>query len=90
MVEIGALQEAEQLLARGLDPVLPIMKAIGVREFGAYLAGDLALEDAIEAAQMQTRRYAKRQMTWFRGQMNGWPTGTSEELIDHFTVLFTQ
>lgn len=74
MVEIGALEEVKALLDRKLDPMLPAMKAIGVRELGDYLAGNSDLETAIAQSQMQTRRYAKRQMTWKRGQMDHWDT----------------
>ncbi|MCX5515993.1 tRNA (adenosine(37)-N6)-dimethylallyltransferase MiaA [Kaistia algarum] len=72
MVEAGALEEARALLALGLDPNLPAMKAIGVTEFGGYLAGKVSLDAAIVEAKMQTRRYAKRQGTWFRNQMGDW------------------
>ena len=73
MVEAGALDEVRALMARGLDPALPAMKAVGVREFAAHLAGETSLEAAIAAAQQETRRYAKRQTTWMRGQMSDWP-----------------
>ena len=73
MVTAGALEEVRALSARGLDPELPAMKAVGVREFAAHLAGAATLEAAIAAAQQETRRYAKRQMTWMRGQMGDWP-----------------
>ncbi len=69
MIDAGALDEVAKLCARGLDPDLPVMKAIGVPEFAAYLAGATPLEDAIAAVQQATRRYAKRQMTWLRNQI---------------------
>ena len=69
----GALEEVRGLLARGLDPELPAMKAVGVRELGAHLSGDISLEAAIALGQQQTRRYAKRQTTWFRNQTPDWP-----------------
>lgn len=72
MVEAGALEETRALLALGLDPNLPAMKAIGVTEFAAHLEGNLPLAAAIDQAKMQTRRYAKRQGTWFRNQMGDW------------------
>jgi len=72
MVEAGALEEVHALIGRGLDPELPAMKAVGVREFAAHLAGATTLEAAVAAAQQETRRYAKRQMTWMRGQMGDW------------------
>jgi tRNA dimethylallyltransferase len=72
MVKAGGITEAERLIALGLNPALPAMKAIGIREFGAYLAGEMSLDEAIERAKMETRRYAKRQGTWFRNQMADW------------------
>ncbi|MGA7262870.1 MAG: tRNA (adenosine(37)-N6)-dimethylallyltransferase MiaA [Stellaceae bacterium] len=69
MIEAGALAEARALAARRLDPSLPAMKAVGLPELMAYLDGDIPLGAAIAAAQRATRRYAKRQMTWFRHQM---------------------
>ena len=71
MVEAGALDEVEQLMARRLDPALPVMKAVGVPELSAYLRGEISLETAISQAQQASRRYAKRQFTWFRHQMSG-------------------
>lgn len=72
MVEAGALDEVRDLVARGLDPALPAMKAVGVREFAAHLAGETTLEAAVEATCQATRNYAKRQLTWFRNQTPGW------------------
>ncbi|MBA3666297.1 MAG: tRNA (adenosine(37)-N6)-dimethylallyltransferase MiaA [Sphingomonas sp.] len=68
MVEDGALGEVEALLARRLDPQLPVMRALGVPELGALLRGELTREEAISAGQIATRRYAKRQYTWFAHQ----------------------
>ena len=74
MVEQGAADEVKALLARELDPVLPVMRAIGVREIAAWLNGDVNREDAIAAGQQATRRYAKRQYTWFAHQPPAyWP-----------------
>lgn len=73
MVREGAVEEVRALVARDLDPALPAMKAVGVREFAAHVRGEASLEAAIAAAQQETRRYAKRQLTWMRGQMGGWP-----------------
>ena len=69
MVSDGAVAEVEALLSLGLDPDLPAMKAHGVRELGRHLAGEITLDQAIDQGQRATRRYAKRQMTWFRHQM---------------------
>jgi len=68
MVEQGALAEVEALFARQLDPNLPVMRAIGVPELGAHLRGEWSLDWAIAAGQQATRRYAKRQYTWFSHQ----------------------
>ena len=73
MVAQGALEEAAMLLARGLDPNLPAMKAVGLRELGRHLSGAVTLEAALDLARQETRRYAKRQLTWLRGQAAEWP-----------------
>jgi tRNA dimethylallyltransferase len=69
MIDQGAVEEVRSLLALDLDPLLPAMKAVGVRELGRMLAGETTLTEAIAAAQQETRRYAKRQITWLRHQM---------------------
>ncbi|ALG70871.1 tRNA delta(2)-isopentenylpyrophosphate transferase [Azospirillum thiophilum] len=75
MMEQGALEEVRRLdmLAREqeLAPDLPVLKALGVPELRRFLHGDIALQDAVALAQQSTRRYAKRQVTWFRHQMVG-------------------
>jgi tRNA dimethylallyltransferase len=68
MIEQGGLDEAATLLSRRLDPGLPPMKAAGLPELFAHLRGMVGLDEAIAAAQRATRRYAKRQMTWFSHQ----------------------
>jgi len=68
MIERGAIAEVEALLARGLDPALPVMQAIGVPEIAGYLAGHWPLDEAAARAAQATRNYAKRQFTWFRHQ----------------------
>jgi tRNA dimethylallyltransferase len=79
MVAAGALEEVRALTARGLDPALPALKAVGVRELSAHLRGATSLEDAVAAAQRETRRYAKRQTTWMRGRMADWPRLTEND-----------
>ena len=71
MMEQGAVAEVETLFARRLDPALPAMKALGVRELQAFLQEHLSREAAIAQAQQATRRYAKRQYTWFNHQLSG-------------------
>jgi len=74
MIDAGAVSEVEALLARKLNPNLPVMRAIGVREISAYLQGEISLDEAIAAGSQATRRYAKRQYTWFAHQPPaGWP-----------------
>lgn len=69
MVRVGALEEVEALRQEGVDPTLPAMRAVGMPVFLQHQAGELGLEEAIDLAQLATRRYAKRQMTWFRNQI---------------------
>lgn len=73
MFETGAVDEVKALLAQGLDPSLPAMKAIGVPEISAWLAGEISREAALDLAITATRQYAKRQETWFRNRMRDWP-----------------
>lgn len=73
MLKQGAIDEVEALLARNLDPSLPVMRAIGVREIAALIA-DAADPTPVEQAKIATRQYAKRQYTWFRNQPPAdWP-----------------
>jgi tRNA dimethylallyltransferase len=68
MISAGAIEEVRAMLALGLDPAMPAMKAIGVRELASAIEGTVSLEDAIVHAKTATRQYAKRQMTWFRNK----------------------
>ena len=67
MLDEGAMDEVAALVRLGLDPNLPSMRAHGVPELSAVLAGRATLEDAAADAIQATGRYAKRQRTWFRG-----------------------
>ncbi len=69
MMTAGALDEVRALAARKLNPTLPAMKAHGVPWLIRHLAGEIALEEAIEHAKLETRQYTKRQATWFRNQL---------------------
>jgi tRNA dimethylallyltransferase len=74
MVDAGAADEVSALLARKLDPGLPVMRAIGVKEIAAWLQGEIGRNEAVAAGQQATRRYAKRQYTWFAHQPpESWP-----------------
>jgi tRNA dimethylallyltransferase len=79
MIKAGALDEVKALAARGLDPMLPVVRAHGVPGLLAHLRGEILLEDAVARGQADTRRYAKRQFTWFRHQMPGWRWIAPEE-----------
>lgn len=72
MVDGGALAEVDALLARGLSPELPAMKAVGVRELATVLRGEASMDEALVQLQQATRNYAKRQLTWFRNQTPDW------------------
>lgn len=71
MIEQGALEEARANLA-DWDAARPSAKAIGAPELIAHLRGDCGLEEAIEAACIATRQFAKRQRTWFRSRMKAY------------------
>jgi tRNA dimethylallyltransferase len=74
MMSDEGLAEVSALLARDLPPALPVMRAIGVREIAAYLRGEATREEALAAGRTATRRYAKRQYTWFAHQPPAaWP-----------------
>ncbi len=68
MLEQGAIEEVRALLARNLDPALPVMRAIGVPEIAGLLNGSYDEREAASRGAQATRRYAKRQYTWFRNQ----------------------
>ncbi len=91
MLAAGAVDEVKALQARGLPPDRPVMKALGVPQLGAFLAGECSLEAAVAAAKTATRRYAKRQMTWIKTQMISWniiSAQDSERLTEKiFTII---
>ncbi|MBE1526556.1 tRNA dimethylallyltransferase [Sphingopyxis sp. OAS728] len=88
MFDRGAVEEAEALLARGLNPDLPAMRAIGVPQIASYLRGDISRAEALEQTQAATRQYAKRQYTWFRNQPPGeWARHTKSLNIDSIKEL---
>ncbi|HWM81352.1 MAG TPA: tRNA (adenosine(37)-N6)-dimethylallyltransferase MiaA [Pseudolabrys sp.] len=81
MLASGALDEVAALATRGLDPLLPAMKAHGVPWLIRHLRGEIALEEAAAGGKADTRRYAKRQHTWFRNQLPDWPWASPEEAM---------
>jgi tRNA dimethylallyltransferase len=72
MLQMGAIEEVRTLAARQLDPLLPAMKAHGVPWLLRHFNGEISLDQATAGAVMDTRRYAKRQLTWFRNQLPDW------------------
>jgi len=82
MLAAGALEEVRALTARGLDPMLPAMKAHGVPWLRRHFAGEISLEAAAEGGKNDTRRYTKRQETWFRHQMPGWTWAAPDDAVD--------
>ncbi len=72
MLHEGVLDEVRRLAGLGLAPDLPAMKAIGVRQFLDHFAGRVSLDEALASVKTETRRYARRQDTWFRNQMADW------------------
>jgi len=68
MMEKGFVDEVKGLKKKGYGRELTSMKALGYRELMAHLDGETTLEDAVGLIKRNTRRYAKRQLTWFRGE----------------------
>ncbi|CAN0393552.1 unnamed protein product, partial [Phaeothamnion confervicola] len=79
MLTTGALDEVRALDARRLDALLPAMKAHGVPWLRRYLRGEIGLDEAAQGGKQDTRRYTKRQLTWFRHQMPEWTWVTPGE-----------
>lgn len=73
MMSDGAVDEVARLVGRGLEKDLPVMKALGVSEIASFLGGALDEAACLFALQQATRRFAKRQLTWFRNQAAHWP-----------------
>ncbi len=93
MLDAGAVAEVEQLLARGLDPDMAVMRAIGVAEISGWLRGEWSRDETLRRGQQATRNYAKRQYTWMRHQPpEHWPRITPETIdaIDTFVFLLRE
>jgi tRNA dimethylallyltransferase len=72
MMAAGALEEARAIQAMDLNPSLPATRALGLRQLSRHLSGEATLDEAVADAKRETRRFAKRQVTWFRHQMKDW------------------
>ena len=82
MLEIGLIEEIRNLLAEGVPPNCTAMQAIGYKEFVSALAGNGTIEEAAALVQQSSRRYAKRQLTWFRRNKNmNWLLRDREEIL---------
>ena len=85
MIADGAIEDAKALVARGLDPELPVMKVLGVRELLGFIHGAISIDEATSRAKQATRNYAKRQLTWFRRQM-----GADEVIYAQYSESFNE
>lgn len=94
MIESGGIEEVRQLKADGFDEPekrgLPMLRALGVPDLMAYIEGEMSLEAAIERASMQTRRYAKRQLTWLRGNMISWKCLDAQEMESLLPIIVSK
>lgn len=90
MIEAGLVEEVRRLLERGYSRGLTSMQALGYKEIAAYLQGEVTLEEAVRLIKRNTRRFAKRQLTWFRRDPRikwldvdalGGPSGAAREII---------
>jgi len=82
MMEQGFLEEVRSLLERGYDPGLKPVQSLGYKEMTQHLLGKCSLDEAVDQTQRESRRYAKRQMTWFRGDPEfKWLKAEAEEEI---------
>jgi len=92
MVQLGWVEEVSILIGHGYGPHIDRLKALGYREIAAYLRGEKTLDEAVEATKMHHRRYAKRQLTWFRGDerihwLPATPGGSATASIDQILIL---
>lgn len=90
MVQAGLVREVQALLEKGYGPELVAMRGLGYKEITAHLRGELTLEEAVHILKRNTRRFAKRQLTWFRRDERirwldveecGGPAGTAREIV---------
>ncbi|MEM9060039.1 MAG: tRNA (adenosine(37)-N6)-dimethylallyltransferase MiaA [Pseudomonadota bacterium] len=91
MIEQGALNEVRSVMALDLPAAAPGLRAFGAPELTAHLRGELTLDEAIDRAKTETRRYAKRQLTWIRNQMTDWQKvdPSQERTVDDLVGIIT-
>jgi len=89
MLAAGAQGEVEKLWALNLPPDANALKALGVSQLMALMLGEIDADTATAQAQQATRRYAKRQMTWFRNQMDGWQRFSEQDYENNLAKIFS-
>ena len=88
MVEDGLVEEVKALLEKGYDKNSTAMQGIGYKEFYGYLEGSKTLEETLDEIKQSSRRYAKRQLTWFRRNKNiHWLTPSENMLDDALMII---
>jgi len=90
MLQYGAWDEVRALHAAGFDPRLPAMRALGVPQLIQALSGEIEEAKAIETAKRETRRYAKRQLTWIRNQMISWERLGAQQMERSCDILLSK
>ena len=90
MFKIRCIQEVRDFLKLGIDNSLSANKIIGVREIEEYLAGSISMEGVIDAVNIRTRQYAKRQFTWARGHMKSWEMIYASNFEDLFRKVINK
>jgi tRNA dimethylallyltransferase len=91
MVAAGLVEEVSALLGNGFAPDAPVLKTIGYRQIAAFVRGALTFDDAIALAKRDSRRLAKRQMTWFRSDREiVWldPSRAAQQALELFARFF--
>lgn len=90
MMMEGALEEARGFWDLKPDPMLPAAKALGLPQFARAFAGEMSVEEAVGDAKLQTRRFAKRQSTWFRNQTPDWMRVTPADGVDRILAALSR
>lgn len=86
MMAGGALEEVRRLVSLGLSTELPIMRALGVAPLAAHITSSITLDEAVTNAKGDTRKYAKRQLTWLRSNMITW-NGIQQQQMERMTEI---
>jgi tRNA dimethylallyltransferase len=89
MIAEGAVEEVRALMQLGLAPDLPVMRAVGVKPLAGLTEGRLTLDEAAEEAKSETRRYAKRQLTWMSRNMISWKWTDAQEMKENTAEIIS-